>query len=104
MNKYIVKNCPAISKTEILLTSYPPQLRTAFKCGMKNEFGISLSQNCENCTDCLLKQVLEKCKNAGCKDADCEYKDQKGCLECGENIAGIFAEEILQLIEIEECE
>ena len=77
--KYIVKNCELICNGEC------PNSKTGF---------------CEDCTDCLIKQVVEKCKNIECP---CEL-DGVDCLECGESRRKTFANEILQLFNIEECE
>ena len=44
-NKYIVKNCPSYSNGYIGCTAY--RVSSCF---------------CERCTDCLIKQVIEKCK------------------------------------------
>ena len=68
MSKYIVKNCPA-------------------RCNGMFKDCIGTSHNeCENCTDCLIKQVIEKC------NAKQDLYSTKR-----------FAEEILQLFDIEEC-
>ena len=97
MRKYIIKNCERLANTNMNITG------VHFTCG-----GIDFDTDeyilCQDCTDCRLKQVVEKCKNAGCKDMDCEYRSPKSCLQCGENIVGIFAQDILDLFEIEECE
>lgn len=45
MSKYIVKNCPNYHNGYISCTAY----------------GVSYCF-CEGCTDCLIKQVIEKCK------------------------------------------
>ena len=65
MNKYIVKNCELICNGEC------PNSETGF---------------CEDCNDCLIKQVIEMC-NA---KQDLYFTKR-------------FAEEILQLFDIEEC-
>ena len=44
-NKYIVKNCPAI----ISLYERP-------QCALPSNY------YCKDCTDCVIKQVIEKCK------------------------------------------
>lgn len=82
MTKYIVKNCPATTGTNGF-------------CGddRKELF-------CDEITDCLIKQVIEKCKQVECP---CELKGID-CLECGENRRKTFADDILKLFEIEECE
>lgn len=46
-NKYIVRNCPAILPMTKLCDS-----ENTFNCGTF----------CNDCTDCIIKQVIEKCK------------------------------------------
>ena len=46
-NKYIVKNCPSILPMTKLCDS-----ESMFNCGTY----------CKDCTDCIVKQVIEKCK------------------------------------------
>lgn len=69
--KYIVKNCPSVYSKH-------------YKCD-----GIYYGP-CQDCTDCLIKQVVNKCK--GNKEYALEYLGHRDML----------AEEILQLFEIEE--
>lgn len=65
--KYIVKNCPAYS-------DYCEEIK---------------SYECQDCTDCLIKQVIEKCKDvSGYSDFAFGQRDK--------------ADEILQLFEIKE--
>ena len=51
MNKYIIRNCPAHFFDEI--NGKP-------KCWQKWE---QFDESCQNCTDCLLKQIYETCKD-----------------------------------------
>ena len=76
MSKYIVKNCPSYSNGCIGCTAY--RVSSCF---------------CESCTDCLIKQVIEKCKK------ECDPTNDDWCRD-KENLS----REILQLFEIEECE
>ena len=62
---YIVKNCPA-----------QPIIWNNNWCDKKQQF-------CQNCTDCVIKQVIEKCKEHPFKDCAC-------------------GDDILQLFDIEE--
>lgn len=75
--KYIVKNCPARRDAKI--------------------FGYSCSHiatlHCYDQPDCLIKQVIEKCKK------ECDPTNDDWC-RVKENLSN----EILQLFEIEECE
>ena len=86
MSKYIVKNCPSYDKDE----------QKGYTCTTLSV----KSAECEDCTDCLIKKVIEKCKNIDCP---CEDKGT-ACLVCGEDSRKILANEILQLFEIEEVE
>ena len=70
-DKYIIRNCPALS------------FSLGFYC---DEY----QKKCQDCTDCLLKQIVEKCKG-----------ELGRVRTIGKDI---LADEILQLFEIEECE
>lgn len=81
--KYIIKKCPAL-----------------YRSGVCNDKCLTL---CEENTDCLLKQIVEKCKLVAfadhCSNCDgCGYFDGCGDYECGT----YQANEILQMLEIEE--
>lgn len=71
VKKYIVRNCPCIYK------SY----RTNYDCDYDGP--------CEDCTNCLIKQLIEKCR---------EYEDAYFDNDWSNGLA----DEILQLFEIEE--
>ena len=49
MSKYVIKNCPAIA------TGWKDK---GYICNT-HQMGCG---HCEDCTDCLLKQIVEKCK------------------------------------------
>ena len=75
--KYIVKNCPATTGTNGFCGDDRPEVF------------------CQDCTDCLIKQVIEKCRNydrAILKDLML-FKSVR-----------VIVRDILQLFEIEECE
>ena len=80
-NKYIVKNCPAFN----------PQ---AYEhcCSLDGNY------KCEGCTDCVIKQVIEKCKEelGECKDCGCS-EPHWVCI--GEKAMG---KAILNMFDIEE--
>lgn len=72
INKYIIKNCPAIF----------------LACGCKNrEVKV---WNCQDCTDCVMKQIVGILKNPN----NCKYS--------GKPL--VFTDELLQLLQIEEVE
>lgn len=72
MSKYIIKNCECKvkGKTTLCVRDIP-------------------YKKCENITDCIMKQIVEKCKDK----MDTEF-----------NSGSMFAEEILNLLQIEEVE
>ena len=76
MSKYIIKNCPALS------------FSLGFYC---DEY----QKKCQDCTDCVLKQIVEKCKeNLNSLEA---YVDVRS-LEC------VILQNILKLLDIQEVE
>jgi len=88
-DKYIINNCPNLT------TSYYSTGEIIF-----NQCGLTDDDLCKNCPDCLLKQIVEKCKKAQyeCKTCEC-FDTHFVCL--GEKI---FAEKILSLLDIQEVE
>ena len=71
-NKYIVKNCPCYA-------NYENKLHLC--CDGQGD------GECQGCTDCVIKQVIEKCKDMASDRGYYAYD---------------FANEILQLFDIEE--
>lgn len=86
-NKYIVKNCPAILPMTKLCDS-----ENTFNCGTF----------CKDCTDCVIKQVIEKCKDAklecSCKNPNLDID----CFECTSGGRAELGQEILNMFDIEE--
>ena len=82
MTKYIIKNCPAHDPSIV-------------------EWNCLGSDACE-CKDghCVLKQIVEKCKFRSkiCKDCGSDV-----CFECEHLTGGKLANEILSMLELEEC-
>lgn len=71
-NKYIIKNCPCFSKENEEVNDYT--------CS----WGGTEELACQDCTDCVLKQIVELCNipNCLCDNCDgvgyfdgCVYKD-----------------------------
>lgn len=84
--KYIIRNCPAIFYSGI--TPEP-------KCWQKWE---QFDETCQNCTDCIMKQIVEKCK-----ETLNVMKNQSGV----NAYAGgrcVEAERTLKLLDIQEVE
>ena len=81
--KYIVKNCPALLISGI--------------CNGRNVKGLA----CKNATDCLIKQVIEKCK----KKKEWFSKLPDGvAFDLTTLLGSNLQDEILQLFETEECD
>lgn len=81
MNKYIIKNCPS----------------------MKWEVCHSINTNelfCQDCTDCVLKQIVELYKEQTQFCKDCSTST---CENCEFSTNG-FAEEVIELLDIQEVE
>ena len=69
MSKYIIKNCPAYS-------DYCEEIK---------------SYECQDCTNCIMKQIVEKCKSIK-KDHYWGMREIR------------FSQEILKLLDIQEVE
>lgn len=82
--KYIIKNCPCNVTTENM-------------CDWEN----TNETYCDNCTDCLLKQIVEKCKEAIKIYNNEEFYEDDCDSFLGESI---MAQQILDLLEIEGIE
>jgi hypothetical protein len=107
-NKYKVLNCPAYNDT--------PNMYDEIYGYCDNEHDIDLDKcMCENITNCVIKQVIEKCKYIIDDDICLECnKFERGldCFECDYDghrediMRGIsrvsLAKQILQLFDIEE--
>lgn len=50
MSKYIIKNCPAILRVSEVCNSYDKALDNPCLC--------------KDCTDCVMKQIVKKCKKS----------------------------------------
>lgn len=84
MSKYIIKNCPAYSENQgVYWTCYEDNNKLL----------------CQDCTDCLLKQIVEKCRVAQ-KEYPKKFSDEEMDMFVSgrNNLAGI----ILALLDIQE--
>ncbi len=79
--KYIIKNCPCFVEG-IAIKGNEQKTQTC------NNHKVRELTLCQDCTDCVLKQIVEKCKER-----------TVGFIE-----EGAIKEEILKLLDIEECE
>ena len=87
MTKYIIKNCPNLT------TSYYGTGET-----IHNQCGLTDDDLCANCTHCVLKQIVEKCKQVNTKFYDSVHQRYLSPSKAK------FARQILELLEIQECE
>lgn len=85
--KYIIKNCPARNN------------------GYFKDCVGTYHNECQDCTDCLLKQIVEKCyeKVSLCKECSKDAIFDIDCINCTDGGKRQIAEEILEWI-IQECE
>lgn len=88
---YVIRNCPCFVEG-IAIKGNEQKTQTC------NNHKVRELTHCKDCTNCLIKQVIEKCKNIECP---CEYKGAD-CWECSTAGQKIFAQKILQLFTIEE--
>ena len=88
--KYIIKNCPAFCDVD-----------DDWDCISRDTEELK----CQDCTDCLLKQIVEKCRS---EQVECPCNDDDEtryyCWECEKPHRASLATEILSMLEIEECE
>ena len=84
-DKYIIRNCPAIT-TGWHDTDY---ICNTHKMGC---------EHCKDCTDCELKQIVELCKEVNTKFYDSVHQRYLSPSKAK------FARQILELLDIEECE
>jgi len=85
--KYIIKNCPAL----------------CFRLKDNPECNKSLFIACKDISDCLFKRIVEKAKHMQNEWSEelLKYPDKYKYFKSGRSDAG---REILQMLEIEECE
>ena len=90
-NKYIVKKCPCIKTTEYYLRD---ELITERICtSNRQEFRL-----CQNRTDCVIKQVIENCKEVE------NVENVKTLYDAAQSGMFLQANRILKLLDIEEID
>lgn len=94
-DKYVIKNCPAC--------------RIAHSCCTEWNLLHGEWKECENITDCIMKKIIEKCSKAHGQIIGYEkgkIYDGKNLVEANLPLTTInpLAKEILDLLDIEECE
>ena len=85
MNKYIVKNCPASSGEKVAICQ-PLNGRTPISEDFHYNFCHQFKKPCQDCTDCLLKQIIKRCKSIS---------------DLGQKT---LAKDILELLQVEEVQ
>ena len=90
-DKYIIKNCPAILRMTKVCDAY--------------ETTRDLPQLCKDRTDCVLKQIVELCKDYY---KNCEIEgnciDNRTCTSCFFGGGNELAQDILSNLDIQEVE
>lgn len=90
MSKYIIKNCPNLT------TSHYGTGET-----IHNQCGLTDDDLCINCTNCVMKQIVEKCRVARKEYPRCSPDGELDMFVSGRNnLAG----NILALLDIGEIE
>ena len=93
--KYIIRNCPCFVEG-IAIKGMERKTQTC------NNHKIRELMYCQDCTDCLLKQIVKITKNynKGCgKHCDINRKENN----CGKTCNAYKIRQILELLDIEEC-
>lgn len=94
MTKYIVKNCPLYEQYDCFNLG---KCKNSSCCnGIHIDF-------CKDISNCLLKQIVDKCKNVEC---DCLIEKRKcGAMDNMPICCDLWrSKDILSLLEIKECE
>ena len=90
MNKYTIKNCPCFFEENEEVNDYT--------CSWSGTEELA----CQDCTDCVLKQIVELAKGHTelCKNCEQQIKE----CDCSDICNAYRLDKILQLLDIEECE
>jgi hypothetical protein len=95
--KYVITNCPAIYK-KLRINENDELYIDEYRCNRNIPF-----YDCQDCTDCLLKQIVKITKNynKGCgKHCDINRKENN----CGKTCNAYKIRQILELLDIQEVE
>lgn len=96
--RYIVKNCPCFV-LGIAMKGNDKKVQTC------NNYRIRELTHCSDIADCVIKQVIEVCKERSGKCERCKASEDyqpTDCLDYCSIDDVIFAKQILQLFDIEE--
>ena len=88
--KYIIRNCPSCRYTP---KRYIDGID--YICWNAQNFNSSVKGLCQDCTDCVMKQIVEKCRNT-------QFLSTKNRLDL--YAVKVFANDLLQLLDIQEVE
>lgn len=97
MNKYIIKNCPSLNQARNLCNEIISTCCADYNMGKEVVW-------CKDCTDCLLKRIVKKCKTHLNFCDNCDGDVNIDCIDCTQGGKAIMSNYILELLEIEECE
>ena len=99
MSKYEIRNCPAYIHRPLSTHDRVCLLGDKVKPNHKE-----LYVYCKDCTDCVMKQIVELCKRDKNFCVNCKSKADNNidCIECIEGGRAQLAQDILQLLKIEE--
>lgn len=90
MTKYIIKNCPCLYEYG--------------KGDCCNDLRYDQHTLCQDCTDCLLKKIVEKCETHFNFCDNCVGDVNIDCIDCTQGGKAIMGNYILEMLEIKECE
>jgi hypothetical protein len=88
MSKYVIKNCPSC---------YYIYCDKEYECNWR---GSGITKPCQDCTDCLLKQIVELCKEQ--KVINCNIDGKEQVLKAYYHTH--LSDKILELLDIQEVE
>lgn len=98
-DRYVIKNCPAYIHRPLNTHDRVCLLGDKVKPNHKE-----LYVYCKDCTDCVMKQIVELCKKA-IKDCDkCKGDPETDCYDCTQGGKAIQSDKILELLDIQEVE
>ena len=98
-DKYIIKNCPAYQKELVTMDFETGETKVTDKNVCINPF---YPNTCQDCTDCVLKQIVELAKGHTelCKNCDQQIKE----CDCSDICNAYRLDKILKLLDIQEVE
>lgn len=101
MTKYIIKNCPAFMRPSYCKDKCSYSIANKRDGELTYKFEFDENSKCQDCTDCVMKQIVELCK----EDLKPAREWQEGdtvFIEYKKDVH--LANNILQLLDIQEVE